>query len=85
MKTKQECVPTYVIKGNSQILVSMCYVQQGCTNPGSRVTLTNKFYTVAPDIYGSSVWNLLRVTVLAPIILMWLLNIRKTCTHCERG
>jgi hypothetical protein len=34
---------------------------------------------VAPNICGSSVWNLLYVAPLAPGILRWLLDIWKIC------
>jgi hypothetical protein len=41
----------------------------GCTNPGRQVARTNKFYTVAPNIGGFWVWNLLHVTLLSSRIL----------------
>ena len=31
-------------------------------------------FTVAPNMCGYSVWNMLRVTILAPRILRWLLD-----------
>jgi hypothetical protein len=35
---------------------------------------------LAPNICRSSVsWNLLRVTILAPIMLRWLVNFREIC------
>jgi len=34
MTSKQEDISTYVITGDSQILFSRCYVEQGCTNTG---------------------------------------------------
>ena len=34
---------------------------------------------VAPSICGPSVWNLLHVTLLAPIILRWVLDFWKIC------
>jgi len=37
-----------------------------------------KICMVVPNICGSSVWNLLCVTILAPKILKWLLDIWKT-------
>lgn len=49
-------------------------VAQGYTNPRLQVTWVTKFYTVAPIIWGSSTWNLLRVTLLFPRILSWLLS-----------
>jgi len=41
--------------------------------------MATKFCTFAPNIYGPSVGNLLRVTLLAPRILWWLPNFWKTC------
>jgi hypothetical protein len=38
---------------------------------------TTEFCTVTPSACGSSVWNLLHLTVLAPRILRWLLDFRK--------
>ena len=35
------------------------------------------FFTVAPNVCKSSVWNLLRATLLAPNILRWLLDFWK--------
>jgi hypothetical protein len=40
----------------------------GVTNPGCQFARATKFYTVATNICGSSVWNLLYVTHLAPRI-----------------
>jgi len=40
---------------------------------GIRSTDGEKFYTVALNICGASVWNLLHVTILAPRILRRLL------------
>jgi hypothetical protein len=45
-------------------------ILQGRTNPGK---------TTAPSICGSSMWNLLRITLLAPRILRWLLDFQKIC------
>jgi len=49
---------------------------EGFTNARLRVNRATKFCTVAANICGSLVWNLL-VTVLAPRILRWLLDIWK--------
>jgi hypothetical protein len=40
-----------------------------------QITMATKFCTVVPNICGSSAWNLFHVTLLAPIILTWLLNV----------
>jgi hypothetical protein len=44
-----------------------------CSNPGRQVALVSTFCTVAPDIGGSSICSLLRVIIMAPRILRWLL------------
>jgi hypothetical protein len=44
---------------------------QRCTNLGGLVTRETEFCTVVCNIYGSLVWNLLHVTLLAPRILKW--------------
>jgi len=45
-----------------------CYrcLPQGCTSPGRQVSLATKFLMLAPKDFGSWVWNLLPVTILAP-------------------
>jgi hypothetical protein len=42
------------------------------TNPGLQFARVTTFCTVVPNICGSSVLNLLYVTLLAPMILGWL-------------
>ena len=42
------------------------------TNPGQWIAQETQFCVVAPNICGSSVWNFLYITLLAPRILMWL-------------
>jgi hypothetical protein len=56
-----------IIKG----IQNVYSLNEGCTNPVARAT---KLSTVAPNICGSSVWNFLHVTLLAPRILRWLLD-----------
>jgi len=41
--------------------------------------MVTEFCMLAPNISGSSVWNLLYVALLAPGILRWLLDIWKIC------
>ena len=50
-------------------------------NPGHQVSWVTKFCMVAPYICGSSVWNLLYVTLLMRRILRWLLFFRKICIN----
>jgi len=38
-------------------------------------------FSGAPNISGVSVWNLFHVIVLAPRILIWLLDLRTFCVH----
>ena len=54
-------------------------LRQGCTNTGHQVAVATKFYTVVPHICGSSVWNLLHVTLLTPRSLRGFLNFWKIC------
>ena len=54
-------------------------LEQGCINSGRLIVMATTFCTVAPNIWGPSVWNLLHVTILAPRILRWLLDFWKTC------
>jgi hypothetical protein len=54
-------------------------VKQECINPGRQVVVATKFCTLTPNIFGSSVWNMLHVTILVPKILRWLLCIWKIC------
>jgi hypothetical protein len=56
-------------------------VSQVRTNTGSQVAVATKFCTVTRNICGRSVWNLLRVTLLAPRILRFLVNFRKICAR----
>jgi hypothetical protein len=48
-------------------------------NPRHQVTWVTKFCTVAPDIFGFSVWNLLHVTLLITVIVRWLLYFWAVC------
>ena len=50
---------------------------QVSSNPGRKVAVASKFCTVAPVICGSSIRNLLHVTLVAPRILRWLLDFWK--------
>jgi hypothetical protein len=50
---------------------------KGCTNPGRQVAMATKFWMVRPNICGFSVRNLLHVTLLAPVIFIWLLEFWK--------
>jgi hypothetical protein len=52
---------------------------QGRTNLGRQVTVATKSCVVAPNICGSSVWNLLQVPLLTPRILRLLLRFWKIC------
>ena len=63
---------------------SSCWLQiltlyQACTNSGVQIARATKFYTVATNICGTSVCNLLYVTLLTHRILRRLLVLRKIC------
>ena len=49
-----------------------------CLRWGSAQSET-KLFAVTPNICALSVWDLLLVTLLAPKILMWLVNFVKVC------
>jgi hypothetical protein len=51
--------------------------EQGCINPWCQTTKASKLCKVAPNICGSSVWNLFNVNFLSPRIFMWLLGLGK--------
>jgi hypothetical protein len=52
-------------------------LKQGCINPGRQVVVATEFGTVARNVFGSSVGNLLYVTFLVPRILRWFLDFWK--------
>lgn len=52
---------------------------QGCGNSGLQSTWVAKFWTVVRNICGSSVGNLLYITVLAAGIFLWLVDFWKIC------
>lgn len=54
-------------------------VGQEYTNSGRQVAVANEFCTVTPNICRASVWNLLCVTPLAPLILRRHLGYWKIC------
>ena len=54
-------------------------LNQGFTNPRCHIATMNEFYMLAPNVYESSVWELLLVTIVAPRILRWLLDLGKIC------
>jgi hypothetical protein len=47
---------------------------QGCTKPGWQIAVVTEFCTVVPNNCRYLVWSLLRVALLAPRILRWLLD-----------
>ena len=53
-----------------ELFLGLC---QGCTNPECQIVMATKFYTVKPNICGSSIWNFLHVTFLAPTIFRQIL------------
>jgi hypothetical protein len=54
--------------------VLRCVLSHGSTNPRCQPVRATKFCMVVPNICGSSIWNLLHVTLQASQILMWLLE-----------
>ena len=55
------------------------YWFQGCTNLVCDVAIATIFHALVHEIFVSSVWDLLRVTVLLPRFLRWLLHFLKIC------
>ena len=55
------------------------------TNPRHQVTWVTKFFIVAPNIFGFSVWNLLHVTLLVTGIVRWLLYFWDICAPPLKG
>jgi hypothetical protein len=51
----------------------------GRINPGRQVALATFFFIAAPNICGSSIWNLLRNTLLLPRVLRWPPDFWKIC------
>jgi hypothetical protein len=47
--------------------------------------MATKFFIVAPNIYGLSIWNLLHVTVMVLRILRWLLDVLKISVLLHEG
>ena len=58
---------------------------QRCTNPGCYTILSSNICMMVPNIGGSFVWNFFCVTLLAPIILMELLDLWKTCANLPQN
>jgi hypothetical protein len=65
-------------------VLSQQYKAQGCTNPGRQVAWATKFCTVAPDVSGFSVLNVLYVTVLVRGIFKWLSDFCKICARLKK-
>jgi hypothetical protein len=57
--------------------LTICTLQQKCTNPGCKVTRAAKFYKVVPHILGSSLSHLDNVTYLTPRIFRFLPDLGK--------
>jgi len=49
-------------------------IDQMITNPGRQVVGGTKFFTVVPNICGSSEWKFLHFALPAPRILRWFLE-----------
>jgi hypothetical protein len=49
-------------------------VGRGCPNSRPEIAVGTIFFTLPPNVCGPSVWKFLRVTILKPRILRWLLD-----------
>ena len=58
-------------------------LKQGCTNPGRQVAVATKLRTVARNVCGSSLWNLLHLTLLAPSGEFAHLCVNKFAVHSQ--
>ena len=70
---------TQQLSGFSGRATKLQALRQGCTNPGRQITMATTFCTVPPNICGSPLESLLRVTLLAARILRWFLEFGKKC------
>jgi hypothetical protein len=78
----KKCTITYIQRTAMYIILMNETVEsihkldlnQGCTNPEHQVDRANTLCTLTPNICGSSLWNLLHVTPLGPVILRWFLD-----------
>ena len=68
----------YEYMGQWQMLPEW-YSSTYSTNPTHQVTEATEVHMAARNIYRSSVWNLLHVTVLTNTILRWVLGFWKIC------
>ena len=64
-------------------------IWRGCTNSRHQVAQATKLCAVMPNIYESSVWNLLHVTLMAPRIQKWVPNLNLyipsiQCIRCKQ-
>jgi len=55
------------------------WVQPGAHKSRARAARATKFFIMAPNICGPSVWNLIHVTLLTPRIIRWQLDFSKIC------
>jgi hypothetical protein len=58
-------------------------LKQGCTNPGRQVAVATKLRTVERNVCGSSLWNLLHLTLLAPSGEFARLCVNKFVVHSQ--
>jgi len=55
------------------------FLEQWCTNPAHNRAWMSKLCVVMPNVCGFSIQNVCHVTLLAPRILRWLLDVWKIC------
>lgn len=59
--------------------IGLSVIYAGVHKLSGQVARGNKFYSIAPNIWLYSVWNVFRATLLAPWILRRLQNLWKMC------
>jgi hypothetical protein len=77
-----ECVASQpvVYLVSQQQVSKFRWLLQGCSNPPGQVTLVTKFCTVASNMFGSPVRNLMYGAHLTTGIVRWLLDFWKSST-----
>jgi len=60
-------LPQWSTENNKKLKNSLPF-DQGYTNPRHQVAMVTKCFKVVAEVYGSSVWNILHVTILVPIL-----------------
>jgi hypothetical protein len=82
----QYCLHNTSLSSSSYLIImhQIKSATQACTNVGSQVAWVTKLCTVTPNMFRSSVQNLLHVTLLVPRALKWPLDYWKICAPLQK-